>query len=60
VKIIRKKNNNATDEEIENLIEDYNAEQAVNDDIEQEVITNIFDEYEKEYGDKYLNIISKE
>jgi hypothetical protein len=30
------------------------------DDIEQEVITNIFDEYEKEYGDKYLNIISKE
>ena len=36
-KIIRKKNNNATDEEIENLIEDYNAEQAVNDDIEQEV-----------------------
>ena len=30
------------------------------EDIEQEVITNIFDEYEKEYGDKYLDIISKE
>jgi FKBP-type peptidyl-prolyl cis-trans isomerase SlyD len=27
----------ATDDEIENLIEDYNAEQAVNDEIEQEV-----------------------
>jgi len=35
--IIRKKNKNATDDDIEQLIEDYTTEQAVNDEIEEEV-----------------------
>jgi len=36
-KIIRKKNKNATDDDIEQLVEDYTAEQALNDEIEHEV-----------------------
>ena len=36
-KIIRNKNKNATDDDIEQLVEDYTAEQAVNAEIEDEV-----------------------
>ena len=49
-KIIRKKNKNATDDDIEQLVEDYTAEQAVNDEIEGEA-------YDMEYlNEDFYNV----
>ena len=47
---------------MKNLVNQTQKQIIINsrENLEQEVIKQIFDDYEKEYGDKYLEIISKD